>query len=111
MNYKLVYFDVRGRAEPIRMLLHHEGIPFEDVRFPGDQWPAYKPSKLYALDHKFQSFDRSLDSTCLEAPLGKAPWLEVDGRKLPETDAICRYLACKFGERSPANHSGFLGPG
>ncbi|KAH7716775.1 Glutathione S-transferase 1 [Aphelenchoides avenae] len=75
VHYKLVYFDVRGRAEPIRMLLHHEGMEFEDVRFPGDQWPAYKP----------------------DAPFGKAPWLEVDGRKLAETDAICRYLARKFG--------------
>ncbi|KAH7716778.1 Glutathione S-transferase 1 [Aphelenchoides avenae] len=75
-SYKLVYFDVRAWAEPARMMFHHEGIPFEDFRFTHTEWPG---------DFKAQ------------APFGKAPWLEVDGKKLPESYAINRYLARKFG--------------
>ncbi|KAH7716777.1 Glutathione S-transferase 1 [Aphelenchoides avenae] len=76
VNYKLVYFDVRAWGESVRLLLHHEGIPFEDFRFTHAEWPgAFKA----------------------QAPFGKVPYLEVDGKKLPESYAINRYLARKFG--------------
>lgn len=39
-----------------------------------------------------------LGKTRLEAPFGKVPYLEVDGKKLPESYAVNRYLARKFGE-------------
>ncbi|KAH7706654.1 Glutathione S-transferase 1 [Aphelenchoides avenae] len=76
VNYKLVYFDVRHWAEAARLLLHHEGIPFEDFRFTHAEWPG-----------GFKA----------QAPFGKVPYLEVDGKKLPESYAINRYLALKFG--------------
>ena len=31
---KLVYFDVRARAEPARLLLAYGGVEYEDVRIP-----------------------------------------------------------------------------
>ena len=32
--YKLIYFNVRGAAEPIRYLLALANVPYEDVRYP-----------------------------------------------------------------------------
>jgi len=42
---KLIYFDIRGLAEPIRWMLQIAGQPFEDERIPLDQWPEQKKRK------------------------------------------------------------------
>ena len=44
-HYKLVYFDIYGRAEYIRMIFGYAGVEFEDQRV-GEEWPKVKPSKL-----------------------------------------------------------------
>jgi hypothetical protein len=36
-NYKIVYFDGRGRAEVSRMILAAAGVKFDDVRV--NDWP------------------------------------------------------------------------
>eukprot|EP01055_Gregarina_sp_Pseudo9_P005834 Gregarina_sp_Pseudo_9__5833@NODE_896_length_2079_cov_428_434314_g841_i0_p1_GENE_NODE_896_length_2079_cov_428_434314_g841_i0NODE_896_length_2079_cov_428_434314_g841_i0_p1_ORF_typecomplete_len609_score199_12GST_C_3/PF14497_6/6_9e06GST_C_3/PF14497_6/0_34GST_C_3/PF14497_6/2_4e15GST_N/PF02798_20/9_6e08GST_N/PF02798_20/7_9e02GST_N/PF02798_20/1_1e09GST_N_3/PF13417_6/0_0076GST_N_3/PF13417_6/62GST_N_3/PF13417_6/4e06GST_C/PF00043_25/2_6GST_C/PF00043_25/9_2GST_C/PF00043_25/2e05GST_N_4/PF17172_4/0_00015GST_ len=71
----LFYFDSAGRAEAIRFTFLLGGVEFRDVRFQRDaDWMTYWK---------------------LRSPTGKAPWLEVDGAKVPETRAILMYAAKK----------------
>ncbi|XP_055328745.1 hematopoietic prostaglandin D synthase-like [Paramacrobiotus metropolitanus] len=70
-KYKLVYFDARGRAEPARWVLAYAGVDYEDHRIPKDQWPTLKST----------------------APFGQVPYLEVDGKPLPQSLSLTRYLA------------------
>ena len=75
----ITYFDARGRAEPIRLLLAYAGVPFEDRGLTFDQWAAHKPS----------------------APLGQLPYLvERSGDAevvIPQAMAILRHLAREHG--------------
>jgi glutathione S-transferase len=78
-TYTLTYFDVRGRAEPIRLLLAYAGVPFEDRGLSGDAWAK----------------ERS------DAPLGQLPYLtehhDGEARAIPQTMAIVRHLARQHG--------------
>ena len=38
----LRYFESRGRAEPIRLLLEYLQVPYEDVRYTKEEWPKFK---------------------------------------------------------------------
>jgi glutathione S-transferase len=70
---KLTYFDIAGRAEPIRLALRISGIPFVDHRL------------------KFPEFGEAKAAGAL--PLGAVPVLEVDGVTIAQTGAILRYVA------------------
>ena len=46
-KYKLTYFDGTGRAEPIRLVLAAAGVKYEDCRIKREDWPKFKPSKIF----------------------------------------------------------------
>ncbi|PAV77305.1 hypothetical protein WR25_19736 [Diploscapter pachys] len=73
-RYTLYYANSRGRAEPIRLVLHYLGAEFDDKRMEMDDLRAVMEKK---------------------APMKQVPFIEVDGGKLVlcQTTAICRYLA------------------
>ena len=45
-DIKLVYFSLRGRAEPLRLTMVAAGNKFEDYKFGMEQLAAEKESKL-----------------------------------------------------------------
>jgi len=75
MSYKLTYFDGRGRAEIIRLILTQADVPFEDVRISREEY-AQRRSAL---------------------PFLQVPIFEIDGKiTLCQSNAIARYLARKY---------------
>nr|XP_045584251.1 hematopoietic prostaglandin D synthase-like [Procambarus clarkii] len=80
-EYKLIYFNAAGRAELIRWIFAYSGIPYTDERIEKADWPSRKPS----------------------IPGGKVPVLMVDGKPLPQSLAIARYVA-KQADLVPQDH-------
>uniref|UniRef100_A0A914ZIH6 Glutathione S-transferase n=2 Tax=Parascaris univalens TaxID=6257 RepID=A0A914ZIH6_PARUN len=74
MGYKVTYFSIRGLAEPIRLLLTDNEIPFDDSRFKDlAEWQSVK--------HQFQ--------------FGQVPCLHDDNEQIVQSGAILRHLARK----------------
>jgi glutathione S-transferase len=71
-NYKLTYFNGRGRAELSRLIFAAAGAQFTDERLTN--WPTGKE----------------------DSPLGQLPYLTVDGVKLPQSLSVGRFLAKQF---------------
>ena len=84
-KYKLIYFDIKGKAEPIRWMFAYANVPFEDQRIK--ELPYYV------------SADPKPEWEALKArtPFGTVPVLEVNGKLLGETQTIARYLAKPLG--------------
>jgi len=76
--YKLIYFNFRGRAEAIRMLFALAGQDYEDYRFKEGEFAKTKGNT--------ETF-----------PMGQVPVLLIDGKPMPQSRAICQYLAREFG--------------
>lgn len=78
VQYKLYYFNLKGRAEIVRLVFAAAGQDYEDIRFERDQWSEYK--------------DKS--------PLGQCPFIEVcdDGKvfTLSQSVSIARYAQICF---------------
>jgi prostaglandin-H2 D-isomerase / glutathione transferase len=68
---KLTYFDFDGgRGEPARLALFIAGIPFEDQRIAGKDWPAFRST----------------------TPFFAMPTVEVDSRVMTQSNSINRYV-------------------
>ena len=78
-SYTLYYFDAKGRAEPMRILLAHAGVEYTDKRLERNEWGNMKQNM----------------------PNKKVPVLEVDDgmsqTKLGQSGAILRFLGKKHG--------------
>ncbi|CAG7830465.1 unnamed protein product, partial [Allacma fusca] len=75
VEYKLRYFNLRGRGEPIRWIFHHTGMEFEDERIEQEDWAEIKSTFTYE----------------------QVPVLEFDGKGIFGSQPICRFLARLFG--------------
>merc|ERR1711942_626993 len=75
-NYTLHYFNGRGRAEILRMMMSMAGCKYNDKRY------------------EFSDWDRCRN----DFPSQYLPCLQMDnGDMMPETMSICRYLAREHG--------------
>ncbi|GIX82193.1 glutathione S-transferase Mu 3 [Caerostris darwini] len=74
----LGYWNLRGRAEPIRYILHYKNVDFEDKKYPygEDDWKKVK----FTLGLDFPNIPHFIDGDT----------------KLTQTVAILRYLGGKY---------------
>jgi glutathione S-transferase len=75
-QYKLIYFNGRGRAEPARLILAYAGAQYNDHRIESAEWPSLKP----------------------KTPFGQLPVLDIDNGKtlIGQSISIARYLGNEF---------------
>ncbi len=96
-NYKLIYFNVRGRAELSRLILNCANVPFEDYRIEHSDWPAIKQGTytiLNLIGNVVQIIWFGVIIIQLDMPFKQIPVLEVDGVDLlAQSNTIARYLA------------------
>lgn len=72
-DVKLYYFDIRGRGETSRLVMHAAGQKFDDCRVT--DWPATKA----------------------ETPYGQLPYMVYKGKKYGQSNAIAAFLAREYG--------------
>merc|ERR1712029_77082 len=78
---KLTYFNLRGRAEPSRLILAYAGVDFEDHRITHEEWPKLKP----------------------KTPCGQLPVLCYNGVEIGQSMSVARFLANEFGLAGKTN--------
>jgi len=71
---EIIYFDIRGRAEPIRLLLEDVGVGYVDTQITLEEWPAVRET----------------------TPFRRMPLYREGDLEIPEAFAIMRYLGRKF---------------
>uniref|UniRef100_A0A914V701 glutathione transferase n=1 Tax=Plectus sambesii TaxID=2011161 RepID=A0A914V701_9BILA len=74
-QYTLTYFNLMGRAEPIRLIFAQARVNYKDHRIERSEWPALKE----------------------KMPFSQLPVLEMDGKVLAQSHAIEKFLARMFG--------------
>ncbi|ODN01871.1 Glutathione S-transferase 3 [Orchesella cincta] len=77
-KYKLIYYNVRGLAEPVRWMFKMAKVEFEDKRIPVENWQEEK--------HRF------------EKQMGRLPILCVDDKiELTQVASITQFVAKQLG--------------
>ena len=71
----ITYFDIRGRAEPVRLILEDQDQPYEDRQVLPEEWSELKPT----------------------TPFGALPLFSANGLRLSQSHAIYRHLARTYG--------------
>ncbi|KAL8583463.1 hypothetical protein ACOMHN_044821 [Nucella lapillus] len=72
---KVVYFDLRARGEPIRLVLEAAGKKYEDVRVSFEEWPQEKAN----------------------TPYGQLPYVVYNGKKYGQSVALANFFAREYG--------------
>ena len=88
IDLPLLSFDARPFLFDLFNNNNNEGIDFEDYRFKPNADNETNPSRP---NEELLNFKQKGDSIT-----GQVPYLEIDGLKLVQTLAICRYLATKY---------------
>jgi len=85
--YKLSYFNIRGLAEPTRLLFAAADVAYEDYRVDRESkdWEALKPN----------------------TPFQQLPTLEVNGKTIAQSQAIQRFVAREHGLFGSSDLEGF----
>ncbi|KAJ9462945.1 Glutathione S-transferase 1 [Diplonema papillatum] len=73
---KLTYFDIEAVAEPIRLALVLNKVPFEDDRIKREDWETLKPTTKF----------------------GQLPIMKVDDMTFAQSGAMLRYIGKNFAE-------------
>uniref|UniRef100_A0A3P9A8H7 glutathione transferase n=1 Tax=Esox lucius TaxID=8010 RepID=A0A3P9A8H7_ESOLU len=83
MTMKLAYWDIRGLAQPIRLLLEYTGTKYEEKFYTCGEAPNYDKSCWFDEKKK------------LEMDFPNLPHLVDGDRKIVQSNAIMRYIARK----------------
>ncbi|XP_003978825.2 glutathione S-transferase Mu 3-like [Takifugu rubripes] len=83
MTMKLAYWDIRGLAQPVRLVLEYTGTEYENKLYTCGEAPDY--DKSCWTDEKNK----------LDMNFANLPYLEDGDRKIVQSNAIMRYIARK----------------
>ncbi|XP_025146190.1 hematopoietic prostaglandin D synthase isoform X2 [Bubalus bubalis] len=73
-NYKLIYFNMRGRAEIIRYIFAYLDIKYEDHRIEQADWPEIKSNLAGKTELEQCQVDAIVDT--LDDFMSRFPWAE-----------------------------------
>ncbi|MGH0156144.1 UNVERIFIED_CONTAM: hypothetical protein FKN15_031192 [Acipenser sinensis] len=100
---KLAYWDIRGLAQPVRLLLEYTGTQYEEKLYScGEDNPSMQclvprlACCFSSLVHRLACSDLRCIETLWSFPLGsQLPYLIDGDHKISQSNAIMRYIARK----------------